>query len=133
MAQNNLQFCSKEHSYMDTLVSKLLKSSLEKANDDHDVFGAYVAMELRNLKTSDAQIKLRLKITDAISQVVRTECMTTVEQFNNPSLNEKHNEPKELNDLTNSCATNEPTVNNVEEKNLSNEKRMSCPSWEFIN
>jgi len=85
MAQNSLYFRSEESSYIDTLIMKLLKSSMEKENDDHDVFGAYVAMEMRNLKTSDAQNKLRGEIRDSISRVVREESMTKIDHKKNPN------------------------------------------------
>jgi len=78
MAQNSLYFRHEEKSFIDTLIMKLLKSSLEKENDDHDVFGAYVAMEMRNLKTSDAQNKLRGEIRESISRVAREESMSTI-------------------------------------------------------
>uniref|UniRef100_A0A2S2Q4X7 C3 and PZP-like alpha-2-macroglobulin domain-containing protein 8 n=1 Tax=Sipha flava TaxID=143950 RepID=A0A2S2Q4X7_9HEMI len=73
--KNCLLFDSGDKSSMNSLIMTLLKSSLEKENDDHDVFGAYVAMEIRNLKSSDLQTKLRAKIRDSISQIVNEDSM----------------------------------------------------------
>jgi len=82
MAQNSLNVCSdcsKEGTYIDRLLMTLFKSSMGIEKDDNDVFGAYVAMEMKNLKTSDAQTKLRKEIQDSISRVVREESMTTID------------------------------------------------------
>jgi len=53
---------------------------MKKESDDHDIFGAYVAMEIRNLHTTDAQIKLRGQIRDYISQIVREDFMAVINQ-----------------------------------------------------
>lgn len=119
MTQNSSYFRPEENSYIDTLIMKLLKTSLEKENDDHDVFGAYVAMEMRNLKTSDKQKRLRAEIRDAISRVENVE-------------NNKHvNNPKELDgskyDLTDLSA------NNIEVADVAHEKlKRKTDSWELI-
>lgn len=74
MAHHYLCLHCKDSSYIETLIQSL-KTSLEKESDDHDVFGAYVAMEMRNLKTTDAQTKLRGEIRDCISRVIREDLM----------------------------------------------------------
>lgn len=96
---------------------KLLKTSLEKENDDHDVFGAYVAMEMRNLKTSDEQKKLRGEIRDAISRVV----------------NNKHNanNSKELD--VSKCDLTDLSANNIKVADAAHEKlKRKTDSWELI-
>ncbi|XP_060838903.1 uncharacterized protein LOC132920491 isoform X1 [Rhopalosiphum padi] len=55
-------------------------NKMKKESDDHDIFGAYVAMEIRNLHTTDAQIKLRGQIRDYISQIVREDFMAVINQ-----------------------------------------------------
>lgn len=122
MSHNSIHLQSNEKSYIDTLIMKLLKSSLEKENDDHDVFGAYIAMEMRNLKTSDAQAKLRTEIRDTISRIVREESMTTPQAVYYPPLNE----------LTKSNLDDSST-NNDKVNDISHEKRTRKPSWELIN
>jgi len=68
---------------------KLLKSSLEKENDDHDIFGAYVAMEMRNLKNFKAQTLLRTEIRNAISRVISKESTTTNEHTGYPIITKR--------------------------------------------
>lgn len=123
MTQNYLNFCSEEKSYIDSLESKMLNTSL-KNNDDHTIFGAYVAMEMRNLKTSTAQIKLRGEIRDAISRVVLEECAAEVNDSSDFKLNEKDNNAQEINDANGSSANCIRT---------DHEKRIRSPSWELIN
>lgn len=107
---------------------KLLKSTLEKENDDHDIFGAYVAMELRNLKTFDAQTKLRTEIRNAISQVVCKESTATNEHTGYPVLiRNDENQKKLLNDHS------EFDLDGPSENNLDNEIRTRKYSWELIN
>lgn len=131
MAQNSLYFRSEENSYIDTLIMKLLKSSMEKENDDHDVFGAYVAMEMRNLKTVDAQKKLRGEIRDSISRVIREESITTIDK-QNPNLEIKKidNDLKKQDNLlkTNLSSSSENHLDGVP---ISPEKRTN--SWELLN
>lgn len=129
VSQNSLHFQSNEKSYIDTLIMKLLKSSLEKENDDHDVFGAYIAMEMRNLKTSDAQAKLRTEIRDTISRFVREESVTALQAVCYPPLNEVS---KKLNDLAESNLDDSFT-NNAKTDDKSDQKRTRKPSWELIN
>jgi len=129
MAQNSLNFRSEEGSYMDTLIMKLLKSSMEKENDDHDVFGAYVAMEMRNLKTSDAQKKLRGEIRDSISRIVCEESMTTIDhtKTSNSELKIIDNDLKiEDNLLKPNSSENHHNVDIVSQEKTKN-------SWELIN
>jgi len=132
MAQNSLYVRSEEKSYIDTLIMKLLKSSMEKENDDHDVFGAYVAMEMRNLKTSEAQKKLRGEIRDSISRVVCEESMTTIENAKNPNLDIKKIDG-DLNREDNILKTNlsYSSENQLDVDNISQEKIKN--SWELIN
>lgn len=78
-----------ENSYINTLIMKLLKSSLEKENDDHDIFGAYVAMEMRNLKNFKAQTLLRTEIRNAISRVISKESTTTNEHTGYPIITKR--------------------------------------------
>lgn len=129
MAQNSLNVCCEEGSYIDTLIMKLLKSSMEKENDDHDVFGAYVAMEMRNLKTSDAQKKLRGEIRDIISQVVREESMTTIDLTKTPNLELKIIDSDlkiEDNLLKTNSSENHHGMGTVSQEKTKN-------SWELIN
>lgn len=119
---------------------KLLKSSLEKENDEHDVFGAYVAMEMRNLQSSDAQKKLRGEIRDSISRIVQQESVTTIDQkksvptidhTNTSNLRFKidENNSKREDDLfkiNNSSSADIFNVDTVSQKNGNN-------SWELIN
>lgn len=131
MAQNSLCFRPEESSYIDTLIMKLLKSSMKKENDDHDVFGAYVAMEMRNLKTSDAQNKLRGEIRDSISRVVREESMTTIDH-KKPNLefkkidNDLKTEDNLLKTNLSYSSENHLDVNTISQEKIKN-------SWELIN
>ncbi|XP_050539650.1 uncharacterized protein LOC126904566 isoform X3 [Daktulosphaira vitifoliae] len=63
---------------LNVLILDLLKNYIEKPSDDHDVFGAYVSMEMRNLKTPNAQKKLRTEIRNAISRVVKEETLMNI-------------------------------------------------------
>lgn len=132
MAQNPLYARSEENSYIDTLIMKLLKSSMEKENDDHDVFGAYVAMEMRNLKTSDAQQKLRGEIRDSISRIVCEESMNTTNNTKTSNLELKiidDDLKREDNILkTNLSSSSE---NHLDVEPVSQEKTKN--SWELIN
>lgn len=112
---------------MDSLIITLLKSSLEKENDDHDVFGAYVAMELRNLKNSDLQTKLRTKIRDSISQIVNENSMIISEQTGNSNLNKKGD--NSIEDLS-KCHIKDSSPNN-ESLDVSGEERIRN-DWAFI-
>jgi len=129
MAQNFLNVRSEEGSYIDTLIMKLLKSSMEKENDDHDVFGAYVAMEMRNLKTSDAQKKLRGEIRDTISRIVCEESITTNDHTKTPNLELKiidNDLRKEDKNLKTNSSENHHDVDTVSQKKIKS-------SWELIN
>lgn len=113
MTQNTLH--SEENSCIDTMLIKLLKRALDKENDDHGIFGAYVAMELRNLKKLEAQIKLRSEIVNTISRVVYKESATATEHPGYPKLNDQVDKlKKQLNDLQKSNVI-ETSENNVEE------------------
>lgn len=115
---------------------KLLKSLLEKENDDHDVFGAYVAMEMRNLKTSDLQKKLRGEIRDAISRVACDESISTINHTSYPNLLKPYkidDNSKEKNDNT-KLNKDDSTSNITQEDDfVANEKRTRKPSWELVN
>jgi len=104
---------------------------MEKENDDHDVFGAYVAMEMRNLKTVDAQKKLRGEIRDSISRVIREESITTIDK-QNPNLEIKKidNDLKKQDNLlkTNLSSSSENHLDGIP---ISPEKRTN--SWELLN
>lgn len=105
---------------------------MEKENDDHDVFGAYVAMEMRNLKTSDAQEKLRGEIRDSISRVVREESMTKINHEKNPDLEFKEIDndlKREDNLLKTKLGFSSETYPDVD--TISQEKKNN--NWEFIN
>jgi len=104
---------------------------MEKENDEHDVFGAYVAMEMRNLKTSDAQKKLRGEIRDSISRVIREESMTTIDR-KNPNLEIKKID-NDLNRQDNLLKTNlsSSSENHHDVVPISPEKIKN--SWELIN
>jgi len=110
---------------------KLLKSSLEKENDDHDIFGAYVAMEMRNLKTSDAQTLLRTEIRNAISRVVSKESTATNEHTGYPVLIKRDETPKELNNDLSESDLSDSSANDLD--NVSCKIRKKKPSWIFIN
>lgn len=107
---------------------KLLKSSIEKENDDHDVFGAYVSMEIRNLKTSKAQEKLRTEIRDAISRIVREESTTVNDGTCFSNLNKNSEEQKKI-DLSNSSLTS--NINNCDDS-FFDKKKIRKSSWELI-
>jgi hypothetical protein len=108
----------------------LLKSSLEKENDDHDVFGAYVAMEIRNLKSSDLQTKLRAKIRDSISQIVNEDSMIKNELTGNSNLN---NEGDNVIEDISKRNTKDSSANNESMDGMSHERKIRNNSWEFIN
>jgi len=108
---------------------KLLKSSLEKENDDHDIFGAYVAMEMRNLKTSDAQALLRTEIRNAITRVVSGKSMAANEHTGYPVLIKKDEKPKELNKDLSESDLSDSSTNNLD--NVPSEIRKRKPSWVF--
>lgn len=115
---------------MNSLVMTLLKSSLEKENDDHDVFGAYVAMEIRNLKSSDLQTKLRGKIRDSISQIINEDSMIRSELTGNSNLNREGDNANE--DLS-KCNTKDSSPNNESVDDVSHERKIRKNSWELIN
>lgn len=129
MDQSSLRFDSGDKSSMDSLIMTLLKSSLEKENDDHDVFGAYVAMEMRNLKRSDLQTKLRTQIRDSISQIVKEESMIISENTGNPNLNEKSDKTVDLS----KCSIKDSSANNESVDYVSHERKIRKNSWELIN
>lgn len=115
---------------------KLLKSSLEKENDDHDVFGAYVAMEMRNLKTSDLQKKLRGEIRDAISRVACDESISTMNHTSYPNLLKPYkidDNSKEKDDIP-KLNKDDSTSNITEDYDfVAHEKKNRNPSWELVN
>lgn len=129
MDQSSLRIDSGDKSSMDSLIMTLLKSSLEKENDDHDVFGAYVAMEMRNLKRSDLQTKLRTQIRDSISQIVKEESMIISENTGNPNLNEKSDKTVDLS----KCSIKDSSANNESMDYVSHERKIRKNSWELIN
>lgn len=113
---------------------KLLKSSLEKENDDHDVFGAYVAMEMRNLKSSDLQKKLRGEIRDAISRVACDESVFTINpSYPNLSKPYKIDDSLKGKDDTPKQNKDDSMSNITEDEFVVNEKKTRKPSWELIN
>lgn len=111
---------------------KLLKSSLEKENDKHDIFGAYVAMEMRNLKTSDAQIQLRSEIRDAISRIVREESMTINKNMCYSNLKESDNNLTKTHNFSKSNQ-NVSSGNDVNVDHTAHIKKTRKLSWELIN
>lgn len=129
MTENSIHFRSSENSYVDTIIMKLLKSSIEKENDDHDVFGAYVSMEMRNLKTPKAQERLRTEIRDAISRVIRDESniMNDISTCYPNSIKtvDKH---EELDHSSGSLESN----NNCDDSSTGQNK-IRKTSWELIN
>lgn len=115
---------------------KLLKSSLEKENDDHDVFGAYVAMEMRNLKTPDLQKKLRGEIRDAISRMVCDESVSKIQQASYPNLlkpNEIDDSSKVKDDIQKLNKADSTSNITKEDDFVANEKKTKEPSWELVN
>lgn len=111
---------------------KLLKSSLEKENDEHDVFGAYVAMEMRNLKTSYAQIRLRTEIRDAISRIVHEESKTINEHMCHSSLKETDNNLTKIHDFS-KFSQNVTLETDANADHTDYTKRTRKLSWELIN
>lgn len=132
ITQNTLNSCSGEHFHVDTLVMKLLKSSLEKENDEHDIFGAYVAMEMRNLKTSDAQIQLRTEIRDAISRIVREESMTINKNMCYSNSKETDNNLTKTHNFSKS-SQNVSSGNDANVDPTTHIKKTRKLSWELIN
>jgi len=116
------------------LVMQVLKSSLEKENDDHDVFGAYVAMEMRNLKTSDAQIRLRTEIRDAISRIVHEDSMDTNDHR---MCHLKYNKTDEFSvknfDQSSESSQSDSSENNSSVDKITCAKKLKKTSWELIN
>lgn len=120
MPLNSSRLPSGENSYINTLIMELLNTSLKKENDEHNIFGAYVAMEMRNLKTSDEQKKLRAEIRDAISRVENLE-----------NIKYYVNNQKKLDDSKNNPTVTSPS--NIEVANVCHEQlKTKKDSWELI-
>lgn len=115
---------------------ELLKSSIEKKKDDHEVFGSYVAMEMRNLKTTASKIKLRAEIRDAISRVVAEDSTNTNSDKTPPCFDETGSiEVLEKKDKSlKSNKSNESSKPNADVDNVfCNSSRSRNSSWDFIN